>query len=176
MQPTCTHAHKHGLVRRPTTHRRLPPEPICCWRMFKYVNERLFRRPINVITFDIQHLHVWPRFPASDYTGRPELFEHRDMWSIRRTQPSVPSPGCDLIFGAAAGRGCLTAIKLGIILKKKGVRECWVWVGGAPKKKWGMMVMVQRDGESSLPHADICLPEDHSDKSASSSADEPFHT
>lgn len=82
---------------------RLPPQPICCWKEFKYVNERCFRRPINVIAFDIQHLHVWRRFRAPDSNGRPELFQRRDMWSIRRSQPSVPSPGCDLIFGAAAG-------------------------------------------------------------------------
>lgn len=141
------HAHVHAGI-LPTSHCGLPPQPICCWKRFKYVNGRCFRHPINVIAFDVQHLHVWRRFPASDGTGRPELFQHRDMWSIRRAQPSVPSPGCDLIFGAAAGRGSLTAIKLrdNSLKKKKKV-------GGAEYRFGGSC-----SGESFLPPACRQLP------------------
>lgn len=71
--------------------------------------------------------------------GRPELFQHRDMWSIRRTQPSVPSLGCDLIFGAAAGRGSLTAIKLRDNSKKEKKKKKWgvlgIGLGGAAMVK-----------------------------------------
>lgn len=62
------HAHVHAGI-LPTSRRGLPPQPICCWKRFKYVNGRRFRHPINVIAFDIRHLHVWRRFPASDGTG-----------------------------------------------------------------------------------------------------------
>lgn len=105
----------------------------------------------------------------------------RDMWSIRRSQPSVPSPGCDLIFGAAAGRGSWTAIKLrdNSPKKREGVLgvglEGGMWIKKEIKNR-GMMVEVQRDGKRSPPPADSCLPLHLSDQSASSAADEPFQT
>lgn len=91
--------------------------------MLKYVNERCFWCPINVIIFDIQHLDVWCSFSPSDSTWWPEFFEQHNIWSIRKDQPSIPSPGRDLVlWAAAAGSSRLTAIKLGMISKIMGMK------------------------------------------------------
>ena len=90
--------------------------------------QRCLCRPINVIIFEIQHLHVCGSFSASDGIWWPEFFERHNIWSIRKDQPSIPFLGRDLILGAAAaGSSRLTAIKLGMILKMLGMyktRRC----------------------------------------------------
>lgn len=49
----------------------------------------------------------------------------------KKDQPSIPSLGRDLIFGAAAGSSRPTAIKLGMILKMLGMNKTWRFQRGS---------------------------------------------
>lgn len=156
-QHARAHVHVHAGT-LPTSHRGLPPQPICSRKRFKYVNGRCFRHPINVIAFDIQHLHAWRRFPASDrHRGDPSSCSTVTCGPSEELSQASPSPGCDLIFGAAAERGSLTAIKLrDNSKKKKKKRKKGVGGWGGKGLKGGGC-----SGEISLCHlpADGFLPE-----------------